>query len=470
MTYIDNYRALCSNALGNNDDDNDHQLNAALARQIVLAKTNGFCDPSLLLDVYDGTVLTLPQLCKSTAAIVEKRTWTWQQEVSIEEFTQRMNSHEQALPAARNVSDTKVLHLFGQDHPNLASLRRALLQNPYYQTKAIHYFNWDGTCRTANEIQQAILKYPNTRRSMLKIIGLVLAGALTVGTALYMRRSSQQKNDNPRLTQKSDPPKRSQSIPEGGFGQEIGGGGGGGRTTRIPTTTELGPLPSPPPSEVPAFAPPPPPPQTLSKTGPQPSKNNDTYTTRYAYDKDEEKVFFQRNNFAMPNVEEFIGFPDCAYATKTPSISCQQKLIERVKKLPLKSEVWLNSPKEVETFFLAYHDEIMKFLKSWTLYKHFTDHKHDFTPTPELEEAYDRGEATYNENFNPKAYKKGLWLEYEVSPYRFMTSMSGGVSTPNKVHFEVADSKSVEKAYNALFHKHFMEPLRTWYYAHAKLD
>ncbi len=193
MTYLDKYRALCNQTLGKNDDDNDneHQLHAGIVRQIVLAKTNGLGDPSLLLNVYDGTVLTLPQLCKSTAAIVEKRSWTWKKEVSIEEFAERMTDQEEALPAARNVSEAKVLRIFAQDHPDVASLRRALLQNPYYQTKAMHFFHWNGRCRSAKEIQQAILKYPNSRRSMLKLIGLVL-GALAVGAvALYTIRSSQ---------------------------------------------------------------------------------------------------------------------------------------------------------------------------------------------------------------------------------------------------------------------------------------
>lgn len=179
MTYLDIYKSLCEAYV----DDDTQKLNAVRARQIVLAKSMGMCDPSLLIDG-DGGVLGLREMCKTTMSIVENRNWLY--EVPIEQFIFKMMGKEQRLPVILPSRQVQILEKVIESNDDISSLRRALLGNARIKTTAIHFFKWDGSCRTASEIREAILTYPAQKRSMLKLIGMVIAGALAIGGALYV--------------------------------------------------------------------------------------------------------------------------------------------------------------------------------------------------------------------------------------------------------------------------------------------
>ena len=407
MSHLEKFEALCNDG---------QELNAALARQIVLAKTNGMCDPSLLLNEEDGTVLNLRRLCKKTESIVKKRSWSWKKEISLDEFAHAMMNKEDGLSLNRRA---KILSTFSQNHKDVSSLRSALLRNSTHKTIAIHFFKWDGSCRTAEEIQQAIMKYPNDRRFLLKVIAVAVAGTVGLGAALYVRS---------RMSPHAGPP----TNPSPHAGPQI---------------------------------------------NPSSSRRQDTKTGTKIETKDyvdfTKKPFFGGNNFALENIDGFLGFPECAHTAEIPSKSCQRALIKHVNQLPHGGEVFFKTPLEIETFFLAFRDQILKILKIDEFFHHFQIQDGIGAANDQYDKAK-RGEISFetvNRQFNEKTYAAGPYYHKSSSWGRgaFYWYMYNNTDrddiTPNAVRFLIHSSwEEGPFAYNALFKKHFRQPLLDWFY------
>lgn len=173
-TYLDHYKALCTPLL-----DDDEGINAAKARQIVLCKTLGTCDPALLLKD-DGNVLDLRWLCKSTMPIVQNRHLVWK--ISLDKFVDKMMKKEPTLrPLRRSTSRNRLTSIFARKHKDVSSLRKSLMNNSHYRPIAIHFFKWDGSCRNADEIWEAMMKYPIKHGRMLTLVKVMIGGFSVLG-------------------------------------------------------------------------------------------------------------------------------------------------------------------------------------------------------------------------------------------------------------------------------------------------
>jgi hypothetical protein len=410
MSHLQKFEALCQD---------DQELNAALARQIVLAKTNGMCDPSLLLNDEDGTVLNLRRLCKNTESIVKKRSWSWKKEISLDDFAQAMMNKEDGMSLNRRA---KILSTFSQNHKDVSSLRSALLRNSTHKTIAIHYFKWDGSCRTAEEIQQAVMKY-NDRRFLLKVIGVVVAGTVGLGAALYVRS---------RMSPHTAPPTNPPPKPI--------------RPQTNPPPKPIRPQTNPPPK------PPKPirPPKVTTAVQEHPREERATKNTRYIY-----PDYSEYNKFV---------FPDC---TSMSSKSCQRTLISRVNQLPHDDEVCMRTPLEIETFFLAFRYQILKRLKMNELFHYYYDQDGMIAADAQYEKVK-KGEISFesvNRQFNEKTYAAGPYMQQRGQLFLYMTQDITPYITPNEVRFRIHKSwQEGLEVYEALAKKHFLQPILDWFY------
>lgn len=169
----DEYARLCTG-----------RLTEPTIRKIVLMKAKGACPANKFVQA-DGTPWSTKELCENTGAYVKKTTWF--KEKDLDTHVGKLVEHEGSVQPARLSKDREELLDTLSKGVSLATFRRNLMGSKQFKVSALHFFHWDGTCRSESEIKRALRAYPPS--AIFKIMGAVLGvvAAAGVGVALYKR-------------------------------------------------------------------------------------------------------------------------------------------------------------------------------------------------------------------------------------------------------------------------------------------
>lgn len=171
----DEYARLCTG-----------RLTEPTIRKIVLMKAKGVCPAHKFVQA-DGTPWSTKELCENTDGYVGKTTWF--KEKDLDTHVGKLVAHEGSVQPARLSKDMEeLLDTLGKG-VSLATFRRELMGSTRFKVSAIHFFHWDGTCRSESEIKRALRAYPRSAGGIFKIMGAVLGAVAVagVGVALYKR-------------------------------------------------------------------------------------------------------------------------------------------------------------------------------------------------------------------------------------------------------------------------------------------
>ena len=171
----DEYARLCTG-----------RLTEPTIRKIVMMKTKGWCPASKFVQA-DGTPWSTKELCENTGAYVKKTTWF--KEKDLDTHVGKLVAHEGSVQPARLSKDMEELLDTLSKGVSLATFRRELMSSAQFKVSALHFFHWDGTCRSETEIKRALRAYPRSAGGIFKIMGAVLGAVAVagVGAALYKR-------------------------------------------------------------------------------------------------------------------------------------------------------------------------------------------------------------------------------------------------------------------------------------------
>ena len=206
------------------------ELTLAHVRKIVLYQTRGLCAVDKLINTDDGSMRNIRAVCAATAPDIPTsiRFWKrWQKDMDanvaklMAQETREMKRSVLLSKEAATLS-TMTSAYRSEKHGALSSFRVAVVES--FKTRAIHFFRWDGTCRSsAEEICRALHRYPSTKRGMaLKwkvVLGLgVAATVLTVAGsyAAHRIRAATSKDAQPSspLPDDETPARRRQALEE----------------------------------------------------------------------------------------------------------------------------------------------------------------------------------------------------------------------------------------------------------------
>lgn len=168
------------------------EVTLANIRAIVLYQTQGLCPVHKLMDADNGTVLGVKAVCSATASDVKSRRSFWRNwRASMDQHVEKLMAQEHTtLPGKGMLSPLQMSTLDALiTSKSLAMFRLAILEStsPPFDVRAIHFFRWDGTCRSSpEEIKKAMARYASTKKGMATawkvVFGVaVAASVLAVG-------------------------------------------------------------------------------------------------------------------------------------------------------------------------------------------------------------------------------------------------------------------------------------------------
>lgn len=191
-TFLEKFQALC---------DGQDNMTMDQARKIVLSVTEGLCPASLLVSS-KGNPFDMNSMCKKTHALVAQNVPTWKYDLE-ENSTNLTVSESKAIKEVCTKETTKeglMLQRIMETHRTLPRFRKEILKTLGGEVKAIHFFHWDGSCRSSvDEIRWALCYYPSTKRRMdytKKVLLSLLKKVACVGLDLLIGT-----NHHPRLRQ-----------------------------------------------------------------------------------------------------------------------------------------------------------------------------------------------------------------------------------------------------------------------------
>lgn len=170
-------------------------MTLANIRKIVLYQSQGLCPVHKLVDVNDGSMRNAKSVCAATAEDVKSRRHFWRSwRTSMDQHVHKLMMREQTalskqrMLTALQMSRLEALIAKHHGHQNLAAFRLAILESasPAFSVRAIHFFRWDGNCRSSpEEIQKAMMRYASTKQGMSlawKVaLGVTLAASVLAG-------------------------------------------------------------------------------------------------------------------------------------------------------------------------------------------------------------------------------------------------------------------------------------------------
>lgn len=176
-------------------------MTLANIRKIVLYQTQGLCPVHKLIDVNDGSMRNAKSVCAATAEDVKSRRQFWRSwRTSMDQHVHKLMMREQTalskqrMLTALQMSRLEALIAAHHSHQNLAAFRLAILESasPAFSVRAIHFFRWDGNCRSSpEEIQRAMMRYASTKQGMSlawKVaLGVTLAASVLAGVRMRSR-------------------------------------------------------------------------------------------------------------------------------------------------------------------------------------------------------------------------------------------------------------------------------------------
>ena len=172
------------------------EITLANIRAIVLYQTQGLCAVHKLMDADTGTVLGVKAVCSATASDVRSRRFfskNWR--ASMDQHVEKLMAQEHTtLPSKCMLTPLQILTLKSFGHKSLAIFRLAILEStsPPFDVRAIHFFRWDGTCRSSpEEIKKAMARYSSTKKGMATawkvVLGVAVAAAVLAAGAAVRR-------------------------------------------------------------------------------------------------------------------------------------------------------------------------------------------------------------------------------------------------------------------------------------------
>ena len=189
------------------------EVTLANIRAIVLYQTQGLCSVHKLMDADTGTVLGVKAVCSATASDVRSRRFfskNWR--ASMDQHVEKLMAQEHTtLPGKCMLNPLQMLTLKSFSHKSLATFRLAILEStsPPFDVRAIHFFRWDGTCRSSpEEIKKAMARYSSTKKGMATawkvVLGVaVAASVLAAGAAVASRNPSVSATQDPESQEES---------------------------------------------------------------------------------------------------------------------------------------------------------------------------------------------------------------------------------------------------------------------------
>lgn len=187
------------------------ESNVQEIRKTVMYATDGLCDVALLIDPDSGELLSTVHVCEKTRTFSKRVKWGEDEDDFVVRMTLGEKKFKGELELPCLLSDTQVQMLEDKATLPCQQFRSWIVSSPYFNVKAVHIFNWDGTPRpTVTAIKWALCRYPSQKKKMHKVLKIILAAALVAG-AVYLAKSARTRMSN--RQQKSQEAPSSSSSP-----------------------------------------------------------------------------------------------------------------------------------------------------------------------------------------------------------------------------------------------------------------
>lgn len=161
-------------------------------RRLILLKTQGM-NPVTDFVNYDGTVLGVDDVCQKTSKYVKAKTWFKEKDLDV--FARKMHKHEASMRLrTENIltyaESRELFALHGRFRSDVVAFRRALISSTQVEVCGIHFFDWCGDLRSADDIAKAVTMYSCDPYDMVDtlVAGLGVGALATAGYYLFKRR------------------------------------------------------------------------------------------------------------------------------------------------------------------------------------------------------------------------------------------------------------------------------------------
>lgn len=196
-------------------------VDATAARAMVLFRSQGLCPAQCFVSATNGTCHPAAKTCQNTVHIVRQRPkWKWKTPVPLSSFVQKMTIAEHKAMtttprrwcAAGSTNQKTVQRLRAQYGHRVAVFRHHVMAH-LPNVCGVHFFKWDGTPRTAAEMEWALCYYStrtqHVRRTVLILVSAALGIALLGGVGRLVYTAT---HDSPKPEPKPQPKPEDRGI------------------------------------------------------------------------------------------------------------------------------------------------------------------------------------------------------------------------------------------------------------------
>lgn len=167
--------------------DAQNSLTVDQARKIVLSVTEGLCPATFLVNSA-GRPLDMLSICAKTHALVAQNSptsTTYDLETNARNLTASETKAMDEVCRKETTKEGLMLQRMMETHRTLPRYRKEIVKTLKDEVKAIHFFRWDGSCRSSvDEIRWALCYYPSTKKRMdttKKVLLSLIKGVAAVG-------------------------------------------------------------------------------------------------------------------------------------------------------------------------------------------------------------------------------------------------------------------------------------------------